>query len=83
MKKIATLTLVSLLALVLTVQPTYGVLGLVDIVYDPTVDATIAAQTAMQSTNWVQELLNQVEQIRAAVDTYLKLTISPHTWLNI
>ena len=73
MKKLATLTLVSLLALVLTVQPTYGVLGLFDIVYDPTVDATIAAQTAMQSANWVQELLNQVDQLRTAVDTYLKL----------
>ena len=73
MKKLATLTLISLLVLVLTVQPTYGVLGLFDIVYDPVVDASIAAQTAMQSTHWVQELLNQVEQIRTAVDTYLKL----------
>jgi len=73
MKKLATLTLVSLLALVLTVQPTYGVLGLFDIVYDPTVDATLVAQTAMQSANWVQELLNQVDQLRTAVDTYLKL----------
>src|SRR5262249_24576846 len=72
-KKLATLTLISLLVLVLTVQPTYGVLGLFDIVYDPVVDASIAAQTAMQSTNWVQEMLNQVEQISTAVDTYIKL----------
>src|SRR5262249_26409798 len=72
-KKLTTLTLVSLLVVVLTVQPTFGVLGLFDIVYDPVVDASIAAQAAMQSSNWFQELLNQVEQIRTAVDTYLKL----------
>ena len=73
MKKLTTLILVSLLVVVLTVKPTFGVLGLFDIVYDPAVEATIAAQTAMQSSNWIQELLNQVEQIRTAVDTYLKL----------
>src|SRR5262245_17104331 len=72
-RKAATVTLVSLLVLVLAVQPSYAILGIFDIVYDPTVDATIAAQTAMQSGNWVQQLLNQVEQIKTAVDTYLKL----------
>jgi len=73
MKRIIALSLICLLVLVLTVQPTYGVLGLFDIVYDPTVDATIAAQTAMQAGNWVQELLNQVDQIKTAIDTYLQL----------
>jgi hypothetical protein len=73
MKKLATLSLISLLLLILVVHPTYGVLGLFDIVYDPTVDATIAAQSAMQAGNWVQELLNQVDQIKTAVDTYLQL----------
>jgi hypothetical protein len=72
-KKSTTVTLVSLLVLVLAVQPSYAILGVFDIVYDPTVEATIAVQTAMQSTNWVQQLLNQVEQIKTAVDSYIKL----------
>ncbi len=72
-RKATTVTLVSLLVLVLTVQPSYAILGIFDIVYDPTVEATIAVQTAMQSTNWVQQLLNQVEQIKTAVDSYIKL----------
>ena len=72
-KRLSIVILVSLLSLILAVQPSYAILGLFDIVYDPIVDANVVAQTAMQAANWIQELLNQAEQIQYAIDTYLQL----------
>lgn len=72
-KKALVITLVAVLVVLPALAPTFAIFGIFDIVYDPTVDATIASQTAMEAANWVEHLLNQVQQVKYAIDTYIQL----------
>ena len=51
-KRLSIVILVSLLSLILAVQPSYAILGLFDIVYDPIVDANVVAQPCKLPTGY-------------------------------
>ncbi|MEW5980409.1 MAG: hypothetical protein AB1898_31875 [Acidobacteriota bacterium] len=72
MKKLLTLTLVLTLSLAFPAQSS-AQLFFPTLVFDPSVNASIGSLTTLTTTNQIQQILNQIEQIRTAVDTYLKL----------